>query len=262
MLKAEEAVDSLVNALPDMSMDVRGEVVTALGRIGGEAAGEALTRALNDSSNRTRTLAMEALGRMRYRPAARTLLAIYEAEQGKTMGDRALAALAHIGAPEARGVFLINMTNSKPERRRYAVEGLGRLEDRALTRGLIKDFLREPDPQVQLAYCFSIALLEHPEFVDRLALSLTDLELREQASGYLVELGSPFLTELVPYLSDPVAGVRKGMIQVLMDIGDPAAIPYLEPMLADSEPEVADRANRAIARLQRVRLSASTEPSR
>jgi HEAT repeat protein len=261
MLQAEEAVESMIRALPDMDMDVRAEVVISLGRIGGEAAGRALVGALNDSSDRIRTHAIQALGRMQYKAAALALLNIYDAEQGKTMGDRALAALAQMGAPEARGVFYQNMTNKKAERRRYAAEGLGRLGDKALTGGLIKDFLREPDPGVQLAYCFAIARLEHREFIDRLALSLSKVELREQARDYLVELGSPFMTEFVTYLSDPVADVRKGMIQVLMLIGDPAAIPYLEPMLADSDPKVADRANRAIARLERVQISASKEPT-
>jgi HEAT repeat protein len=261
MLQTEEAVPALVRALPDMDMDVRTEVVTALGRIGGDEAGQTLIRALNDSSDRTRTTAIEALGRMQYRPAAPALLSIYEAEQGGSMGDLTLAALARMGAPEARGVFYQNMTNQKAERRRYAVEGLGRLGDRALTSGLIKDFLREPDESVQLAYCFSIALLEHREFIDRLALSLSKIALRDQATDYLVELGSPFMTDLVTYLSDPVAEVRRGMVRVLMLIGDPAAIPYLEPLLADSDSRVADGANRAIARLQRVQGSASRQPT-
>jgi HEAT repeat protein len=257
MLRAEEAVPSLVGALPDMELDVRNEVVAALGRIGTDEAGQTLIRALNDSSDRIRTSAMQALGRMQYKPAAPALLSIYEVEQGKSMGDLALSALAQMGAPEARGVFYQNMTNQKAQRRQYAVEGLGRLGDQALTSGLIKDFLREPDASVQLAYCFSIAFLEHREFIDRLALSLSKIELRDQATDYLVELGSPFLTDLVEYLSDPVAEVRRGMVHVLMLIGDPAAIPYLEPLLADSDPKVADRANRAIARLQRVPVSAS-----
>ena len=40
------------------------------------------------------------------------------------------------------------------------------------------------------------------------------------------------------------------MTAVLMAVGDPSAIPYLEPLLVDSDQEVADRANRAIARLR------------
>jgi len=57
---------------------------------------------------------------------------------------------------------------------------------------------------------------------------------------------------LVTYLSDPVPGVRKGMVLVLMQIGDPAAIPAIEPLLSDPNKEVADQANRAISRLQMV----------
>jgi HEAT repeat protein len=68
------------------------------------------------------------------------------------------------------------------------------------------------------------------------------------------------MSELVTYLSDPVSTVRREMVQVLMDIGDPAAIPYLEPLLRDSDSKVSDWANRAIARLQRVQTTASTEP--
>jgi HEAT repeat protein len=262
MLQSEESVDALVLALPDMSLDVRAEVVDALGRIGGDQAGQSLIRALADSSSRTRSRAIDALGRMRYNPAAPALLNIYEAEEGKSMGDRALAALAQMGAPEARGVFYQMMTSSKPQRRTWAVEGLARLDEPRLAPSLTKDFLREPDPKVQLAYCFALARLGRPEFIDRLALSLSKPDLRDQSRVYLVELGTPLLTELVTYLADPVVEVRKNMVLVLMEIGDPAAIPYLEPLLSDPDPEVADRANRAIAKLQRVQMTASATPTR
>lgn len=257
MLHSEGSVNALVLALPDMDSDVRLAVVDALGRIGGDAAGQALSRALADSSSRTRSRVIEALGRMKFKPAARDLLAVYEAEQGKSMGDQALSALAQMGAPEARGVFYQNMTNPKPERRAWAVEGLARYDDLGLVASLTKDFLREPDPRVQLAYCFALTRLGRPEFIDRLALSLAKTDLWAKSQSYLIELGSPLLTELVAYLGDPVSSVRKNMVSVLMEIGDPGAIPYLEPLLSDTDPEVADRANRAIARLQREQVTAS-----
>ena len=262
ILEIEESVEVLARALPDMNQDVRNEVVVALGRIGGDVAGQALIRALADSSKDTRRRVMEALGRMRYQPAARALMSIWDAEQGKPEGDRALEALGLMGPTEARGIFYQNLTNIKAERRRFAVEGLGRMNDPNLLPGLTKDFLREPEAEVQLAYCFSIALLGRPEFIDRLALSLSNHDFRDQTRGYLVELGSPFMSDLVTYLSDPVATVRREMVQVLMDIGDPAAIPFLEPLLRDSDAKVSDWANRAIARLQRVEMTASGEPSR
>ena len=254
-LSIDEAADNLGMALADPSKDVRLAALTALTRIGTDEAGSQLVTVLMEPSRQMQGKAIDALGDVGYKPAASQLLAIYDAEQGRKMGDRALTALARIGAPEARGVFLQNMTNSDPLRRRWAVEGMGRLRNENLAGSLTKDFLREPEPSVQSAYCFALALVGRPEFIDRISLSLADQFLREQSVGYLVELGSPFLIELVPYLSDPVADVRRGMALVLEEVGDPDAIPYLRPLLTDSDPRVADWANRAIASLERVRMS-------
>jgi HEAT repeat protein len=258
VLSAKDAVGTLAAALYDPSKDVRLEAVEALGKIGNDAAGEALRGALESSVTPEMTaLIIDALGRMQYKPAAPALVAIHDGNVNK-LGDRALRALALMGAPDARGVFYYQMTSKHADQRRWAVEGLGRLDDRSLVPGMMKDFLREPDPSVQLAYCFALTRLGQHEFIDRIALSLGNTKLRGQAHEYAVELGSPLLNELVTYLGDPVAEVRKEMAQVLMEIGDPAAIPYLKPLLSDPNGEVADRANRAIARLQQGDLRASS----
>ncbi len=259
VLQSEGSVAALVRAMPDTVQSVRTEVIVALGRVGTDSAGQALVRALADSSSETRQHAIDALGHMKYMPSAGALLGVYESEKGKAMSDRALSALAYMGAPEARGVFFQNLTNPSVVRRRYAVGGLGRLDDTNLLQGMTKDFLREPDESVQLAYCYAIARLGRPEFIDRLALSLSKIDMRDQARKYLVELGSPFLTEFVPYLSDPATDVKKGMVEVLMEIGDPIAIPYIEPLLMDTDTKVADLANRALARLRRSQMTASID---
>ena len=259
ILGAPEAVDGLGGALSDPNKDVRLEVVQALGKIGTDEAGEVLRGALSGLSPEMTGAAVDALGGMRYRPAGAELVSIYDGNVDK-LGDRALRALALVGAPEARGVFYYQMTSTNAEQRRWAAEGLGRLDDLALAPGMMKDFLREPDPSVQLAYCFALARLGRQEFVDRVALSLADKKLRDQAHDYAVELGSPLLSELVTYLADPVPQVRKEMALVLMEIGDPAAIPYLEPLLSDPDREVVDGANRAIAHLRQGRRSASRDP--
>jgi HEAT repeat protein len=261
LLRAQEAVASIASLLSDPSQPVRREAVAALERLGGDQAGQALMSALRDPSRDIQAQAVEALGKVGYQPAAQELLNLYQAQEGKAMGDKALASLSQMGAREARGVFLQQMTSSNSNRRRWAVEGLGRYADEGLKRGLTKDFLREPDPSVQLAYCFALALVGRPEFIDRIALSLSKPPLRPQSIGYLVELGSPFLTELVTYLTDPVPAVRKDMAFVLMEIGDPDAIPYLKPLLGDSDASVADWANRAISRLERVKVTDAVNPS-
>ncbi len=261
VLGATDAVDTLGAALYDPAKNVRLQAIGALGEIGSDEAGEALRGALRDGSKDISAAAISALGSMRYKPAAPELISIYDANANK-LGDRALVALSLMGAPEARGVFYYQLTSSRSEQRRWAAEGLGRLDDESLVPGLSKDFLREPDPRVQLAYCFSLASLGRAEFVDRIALSLGNKKLREQAHDYAVELGSPLLDELVSYLTDPVPEVRKEMALVLMEIGDEAAIPYLEPLLSDPDREVADRANRAIAHLEQGRRSASNTMGR
>jgi len=252
------SVPALNHALSDPVGDVRLEAVDALGLVGGPEAGEALRGALTDGSKNVRSHAVDALGEMRYVEAASGLVALYDEHLNKDLGDRALRALARMGAPEARGVFYYQMTSSSKDRRRWAVEGIGRLGDEGLRSALIKDFLREPSPDVQLAYCFALTRLGQHEFVDRIALSLAVSDLKRQAREYAIELGSPLLGELVAYLNDPVPEVRREMTDVLVQIGDANAIPYIEPLLSDANPEVADHANRAVSRLQASSRSADT----
>jgi HEAT repeat protein len=259
LLRAESAVDGLGVALADPDKGVRARATEALGSIGSERAGQALLAAVSDPSRAVRTEAIEALGRMGYRPAAPALLALHESQRGTEQGDKILSALARMGAPEARNLFLEVMTSPQPKQRRWAAEGLGRLGDARLAPSLTKDFLREPDPTVQLAYCFSLVYLGRTEFVDRLVLSLGSLALRGQSRGYLVELGGRVLGELYGYLSDPVPAVRRELVTVLMRVGDPSAIPHLRPLLSDPNAEVVDRVNRAIARLERVQVASAKQ---
>jgi len=259
VLGAESAVSALAAALYDSDKNVRRETVGALAQIGSDPAGAALRDVLQGAPNELTGDVVQALGRMQYKPAAPELVGIYDSNVNK-LGDRALEALARMGASEARGVFYYQMTSKKSQQRLWAVEGLGRLGDESMIPGLMKDFLREPDPAVQLAYCFSLTNLGRHEFVDRIALDLGNKKRQQQAHEYAVELGSPLLPDLVTYLADPVADVRRELAIVLMEIGDPAAIPHLQPLVGDTDSEVADRANRAIARLQQGRVAASTAP--
>jgi len=259
VLGAARSARPLESSLYDGDKNVRLEAVTALAKIGTDEAAEAVRGALNGAGKTLAGAVIDALGAMQYEEAAPDLVAIYDANVNK-LGDRALAALAHMGSTKARGVFYYQMTSKNPDQRRWAVEGLGRLADSGIASGLVKDFLREPDPTVQLAYCFALVKLGRVEFIDRVALDLGNRKRHEQAFEYAVELGSGVLAELVRYLSDPVPAVRIEMARVLMEIGDPAAIPHLEPLLADPNSKVADSANRAIARLKQGRLSASAAP--
>jgi HEAT repeat protein len=116
-----------------------------------------------------------------------------------------------------------------------------------------KDYQREKNGSVRLAYNFAIVLLGDRAFVDAIALDLGSSGAgAKQARGYVLELGPKVAPDLYPYLNDPGAGVRGGTCDVLAQLGDVDAIPRLTPLLADPDSKVADRANRAIEKLRRA----------
>ena len=247
VLRAATGTAALTRAAAgDSDGDVRRKAVESLGLIGTEEAGESLLSMVEDAGLQRHVV--RALGRMAFPPATRALVAVYDADPDSDLARDALEGLARIGAPEARGTFYHELSSRDARRREYAAAGLGRLEDRTLVDGLIRDFLREEDARVQLAFCFALVRLGQTPFVDRVVLSLSDRRLRETARQYGLELASGHLDELLGYLDDPDREVRLELIALLERLGDGAAIPKLEEIGEDPDSEVADRA-RAAARV-------------
>jgi HEAT repeat protein len=247
-LRAASETDALAAAArEDAADDVRREAVRALGAIGTDAAGERLLPLLEDA--RLREEVVRALGRFAYSPSTVPLIGVYDSDPGSDLARLALEALARIGAEEARGTFYHELGSDDSRRREFAAEGLGRIGDASLLDGMIRDFLREEDRRVQLAFCFALVRLGQPAFVDRIVLSLPDSRLGDVALQYALELGRDFLPELLRYLEDPDRRVRLELISVLERIGDAAAVPGLREASEDPDPEIADRARLAVRRL-------------
>ncbi len=247
VLRAASGVASLAStAAGDPDGEVRRKAVESLGAIGTGEAGEGLLSLVEDPELRRHVV--RALGRMAFPPATAALLAVYDGDPGSDLARDALEGLARIGADEARGTFYHELSSRDGRRRAYAVEGLGRLEDPTLVDGLIRDFLREEDSRVQLAFCFALVRLGQTPFVDRIVLSLSDRRLREPARQYGLELAADHLDEFLRYLDDPDREIRLELIALLEGLGNPAAIPRLQEIGEDADAEIADRA-RAAARV-------------
>ena len=247
VLRAATGAAALARAAAgDPDDDVRRKAVESLGSIGTEEAGESLLSMVEDSE--LQRAVVRALGRMAFPPATLALVAVYDGDPDGDLARDALEGLARIGAPEARGTFYHELSSRDARRREYAAAGLGRLDDPTLVDGLIRDFLREEDARVQLAFCFALVRLGQTPFVDRVVLSLSDRRLRETAREYGLELASGHLDEFLGYLDDPDREVRLELITLLERLGDGAAIPKLEEVGEDADSEVADRA-RAAARV-------------
>lgn len=249
-LQAVSAVGPLAAAAgEDLEDDVRREAVQALGAIGTDEAGARLLELVNVPE--LRDYAVRGLGRFAYRPSVMALIGVYDADPESDVAGDALEALARIGAEEARGTFYHELGSEDPRRREYAAEGIGRIGDPALVDGMIRDFLREEDRRVQLAFCFALVRMGRPPFVDRLVLSLSDSRVGDVARQYALELGRDFLSELLRYLEDPDRRVRLALIVLLEELGNADAIPDLEKTSEDEDLEVADRARLAVRRLSR-----------
>lgn len=246
-LRATTGAASLGNAAAgDPDGEVRRKAVESLGAIGTEEAGNSLLSLVEDPELQRHVV--RALGRMAFPPATPALVAVYDSDPDSDLARDALEGLARIGAAEARGTFYHELSSREARRREYAAEGLGRLEDPTLVDGLIRDFLREEDARVQLAFCFALVRLGQAPFVDRVVLSLSDRRLRDTARQYGLELAADHLDEFLRYLDDPDREIRLELIALLERLGSPAAIPKLQELGEDPDSEVADRA-RAVARV-------------
>jgi HEAT repeat protein len=262
ILGGSDVAGDLVGALQDPESSVRAAAATALGKVGTAEQGKSLIPLLGaDQPSSVRNRALQAIGVLRVREAGPALRELFEQNRRKEYGLRVLAALSRTGDPAQGDLFRELLSSTDPEERRLAIEGLGRIADPTMLPAFKKDYQREKNDDVRLAYNFAIVMLGDRAFLDSIALALgRSGSVATRARGYLLELGPGIAPDLYPYLNDPDAGVRGGVADVLAQLGDTAAIPHLSPLLNDPDSSVVDRANRALQRLRRGGTSATGTP--
>ena len=251
ILDGGSVVGDLIIALQDPDAGVRGAAATAIGKIGNAEDGKKLIPLLADESTNVRNRVLQALGVLRVREAGPALREMFEANRRKEMGLRVLACMSRTGDPAQADLFRELIQDPDPERKRYAVEGLGRVSDASSLEAFKKDYQRERNDELKVAYSFALTLLGDRAFLDTLVLSLPSRTVGNRCRGYILEMGRAILPELYPYLNDPDAEIRAELCDILAAFGDPQAISNLTPLLSDPSPKVSDRANRAIERLKR-----------
>lgn len=252
ILDGRVALRDLQAALQDPEAPVRGAAATAIGKIGTAEDGKALIPVLADQSRDVRDRALNAIGVLRVKEAGPALRELYEQNRKKDSGTRVLACLSRIADPAQGDLFRELVQDPDVETRRLAIEGLGRVADASMLPAFKKDYQRERREELKLAYSFALTLLGDRAFLDSLVLSLPSRTLGNRCRGYILEMGSSVAGELYAYLNDPEAGIRASLCDLLAQIGDPAALPHLQPLINDPSTTVADRANRAVERLKRA----------
>jgi HEAT repeat protein len=251
ILNARSTLPALANALKDPDPGVRGAAATAIGKVGTAAEGTALIPLLADEDAEVRNRVLQAIGVLRVREAGPTLRQMYEANRRRESAVRVLGALSRIADPAQADLFQEVVQDPDPERKRLAIEGLGRISDPPRLPAFKKDYQREKSDELRLAYSFALTLLGDRAFVDTIVLNLPSRTLGTRSRNYLLEMGSDVLPDLYPYLGDPDPEVRAVLCDVMALIGDVEAVARLTPLINDPSPKVADRANRAVERLRR-----------
>jgi HEAT repeat protein len=252
ILNGTSMVKELIGALSDVDAGVRGAAATAIGKAGTSEDGKALIPLLSDESAIVRNRVLQALGVLKVKEAGPALREMYENSRRKEPATKILATLSRIGDPSQADLFRELVQDPDPERKRLAVEGLGRISDASMLPALKKDYQREKNDELRLAYAFALTLLGDRAFLDSIVLNLPSKTLGNRCRSYILEMGRGILPDLYPYLNDPEADIRAELCDIIAEIGDPDSISRLQPLVSDPSTKVADRANRAVERLRRL----------
>ena len=260
-----ESVKPLAARLADANL--AGPAAAALRAIGGPDAAGALLRALGRTPGPARPAVVEALGRLRWRPAVKKLLALADGgDEGLRLAAR--SALAEIGDPAAGPVLAaVRVDASSAERaaapgtylrfaRRLAESGR-RAEALAAARAVLAGHDR---PGQAAAASEALALLASVLGDQALGDLLAAVDRPDPAlRGSALELAAPLggqaatLRWTEKAVSAP-ADVRAAIVGMLGPRGDASALPFVRDSLADPDPGVRLAAIPAAARLGGARV--------
>jgi HEAT repeat protein len=211
--------------------------------------GDALVTALNDSDPAVAAAAMHGLGAMRYERAVQALTDRFSYHGNGAAGDAALDALAHIAHAGSVPLFVQQLTSRRAERRVIAIEGLARSGDAAKLSDVAAAAAQDKNDAVALAARFASVLLAG-EAIDPIADAIARARLREQARTYIVEAAAIRVAAFARAVGHPDARARLEVVDALGIGRDRAALPLVEPVVRDQDPQVASAAERAVARLR------------
>ena len=217
--------------------------------------GDAIVGVLNDPDRNIRGAAMQALGALSYERAVQALSDQFQHFGRGQLAEGALDAVARIAHPASLGLLETQLPSKDTNLKAIAIEGLARIGDRSRLPAIESRMAGESDDGVLLAATFAaIVLGDRP--IDALAEGLRRPRQADQTRRYLVEVAPGRSAAFARFTLDPDSAIRAGVADVLGLAGDVAALPVVESLLRDRDPQVVLSAERAVARLQAIRRAA------
>lgn len=262
VLRSNSQVPALAAALQS-DPDLRVDIFRVFIKLGDKENGTYAIPYFNDENREVRAQAIFTAGILRTTKAVERLTAVYNLGEDKrgfkgSINDffrqiperqfGTLQALAQIGDPSSRDIFVKNLTSGDTNRRCLANEGLARMNDASFLEPISRNRLKESNEEVKLSQAFALYRLGRPEYLDYIVSKLEAITLGDQAEAYLIDVLKP--SDLHPYLHQATVGAGVKLLKALGKIGTPESIPAIEPLLRDANPRIANTANLAIQRIK------------
>jgi HEAT repeat protein len=269
ILRAEPTVQALVQASHSKDSELIFECLVALQKIHDSSAGPGIGFLAHDLDERIQITALETIGVLRSIPSAPDVRSALTHARNVRIRRAALGALAMLAIPDDRATFQKYTQNDDAELRAAALEGLGRIrepEDYPVLEAAYNE--KDADWRIHAAAAFALVSegkVDTSEFspLPYLVEGLNSGSRAYVANAYLVELArrKDVRASLVKLLPETTKEQKIALCSVFGKSQADDAVPVLNGLAKDMDPDVAFAASRALRIVQTRRPPEKTAGS-
>lgn len=263
ILRAREAVPSLLDALHSKENEVLFESLVALQKIHDPGAAPRIVFLTHDLDDRIQATALETIGLLRFRDAAPDIRSALTHARTDRVRRAALEALAVLALTEDHSTFQTYATNPDAQLSASALEGLGRLRDPEDTPLLNQQFNeKNADWRVHLAAAFALVSEGKVDTADfsPLPYLVENLDVKGErsnvAQAYLTELArrDDVRRALFPLAPQATRDQKIALCAIFGESRSEDVIPSLQSLSKDIDPAVSVAAVRGLRIVQTRKL--------
>lgn len=262
ILRGAAALEPLYEALKSKDDGLMYESLIAIQKIRQAESGPRIQFLLKDLNTRVQLAAVETTGLLRNREALGTLKELVGGNGNIKVRRAALAAMAMMPDTASRPLYDTYFQDRDDGLRAGAAEGYARLKQASDVPAIEKAFQEETKMQPRLSMAFALVMLgkrELSEFspLQYLINTLNSRSYKDVAMPLVTELARDAETRRViyPVVARGTKDEKMRLAIALAMSGDPEAMPVLESVQRDPDPEVAQEGLRAVRILQNLGAS-------
>jgi HEAT repeat protein len=248
ILRDHAALPALEQALRTKDTGLILESLVALQKLRDPSAGPSVSFLARDLDDKVQLTALETIGDLRSLDSAPQVRDAVRNARNKNIRRAALTALAMLGIPGDRQLFLQYTSDKDEQLRASALEGIGRIREPEDT-PLLQSAFNEPnaDWRVHLAAAYGLVSEGDVNTSDTGALRflIQNLDLGgskgSTANAYLTELARrpEVITAIGKMINDATTDQKVALCNVIAASHDPAALPILSNLTRDPDSQVA-----------------------